>query len=123
MREVSTLFSLLVLLALTGCVPFIAVEDANREVAVAKAEQLRTYAKIYSERHDGEKLENLSDLAPFLEDDERAFVDPWGQPYQFIYMLDEGSQSERMVVWTVHPKSGEMLGAPRELVEHIARPK
>lgn len=88
-------------------------------VAIERADHLVTYAKTWSSRHDGKRVENLSDLAPYAEDSERDLIDPWGQPYQFKYILDEETQRERVVVWTVSPK-GEVLGAPRFLAEQIA---
>lgn len=90
--------------------------NGKEDDARAKAEQLVTYAKTWSTRHDGKHIEELSVLVLYAEDGGRALVDPWGQPYQFRYVSDEQSERERIVIWTVNPKTGQKLGTPKDLV-------
>lgn len=115
-------FSLLLLaFALVGCDVVFPPRDDKRDYAAAKALDLEVYAKAWSARHDGAKVPELSELADYAEDGHRALVDPWGKEFQFSYVVEPESQVERFVAWTVHPKTGDVIAAPRELA-HFVRP-
>lgn len=90
------------------------LDDNKRDTARAKAEQIVTYGKTYSVRHDGKHVEDLDVLVPYADDGRNAFIDPWGKPFQFRYDVDPQSGKEKFVVWTVLPGTGKVLAAPRE---------
>ena len=112
-------FPWLVLVAV-GCGSFDA-DDTKEAAAVVKAEQLQTCAKTYQTKHD-DKLDSLDALAEYTADREQALTDPWGQAYQFRYVVEPESQTERLVIWTVAPKSGRVLAAPAHLAPLISPP-
>jgi hypothetical protein len=110
-------------LALIGCAPLFDIEgNAKADLAVVKAEELQVYANAYSTRSDGKKLDTLDDLAAYSEDGEKGLLDPWGQRYQFQYVTDPETGSERIVIWTVDPQSGRTIAAPQHLAPLLAPP-
>ena len=111
-------FPLLVLVAV-GCGSFDA-DDTKEAAAVVKAEQLQTCAKSYQTKHD-DKLDSLDALAEYTSG-EQALLDPWGQPFQFRYVVEPESQVERLVIWSVSPKSGRVLAAPSHLAPLVSPP-
>jgi hypothetical protein len=108
----------LLLFLVIGCGSFDA-DDTKEAAAVVKAEQLQTCAKSYLAKHD-EKLGSLDPLAEYAADGEQALLDPWGQPFQFRYVIDPETQLERLVIWTVAPKSGRVLAAPPHLAKQVS---
>lgn len=119
MRHLFPLFAL----ALIGCAPLFDIEgNAKTDLAVVKAEHLQTYAKTYSTRNDGKKVDTLDDLATYSEDGEKGLLDPWGQRYQFQYVTDPETGSERIVIWTVDPQSGRTIATPQHLAPLLAPP-
>ncbi|MFY7954441.1 MAG: hypothetical protein ACOVT5_18210, partial [Armatimonadaceae bacterium] len=109
--------------ALVGCDVLFPRSDGFRDVAAAKAMDLEVYAKAWSARHYGVKVPELSELADYAEDGHRALIDPWGKQFRFCYVVEPETQAERFVVWTVHPKTGEVIAAPRELTRLVRPPK
>ena len=110
----------LLMLVAVGCGSFDAT-DTKEAAAVVKAEQLQTCAKTYQTKHE-EKLDSLATLAEYTADREQALLDPWGQAFQFRYVVEPESQTERLVIWTVAPKSGRVLAAPPHLAPLISPP-
>ncbi len=113
-----SVFPMLVLFVV-GCGSFDA-DDTKEAAAVVKAEQLQTCAKSYQTKHD-DKLDSLDALAEYANG-EQALLDPWGQPFQFRYVVEPESQVERLVIWTVAPKSGRVLAAPSHLSPLVSPP-
>ncbi len=108
----------LLVLVVVGCGALDAT-DTKEAAAVVKAEKLQTCAKSYLAKHD-EKLDSLGTLAEFAADGEQALIDPWGQAFQFRYVVEPESQVERLVIWTVEPKSGRVLAAPSHLAPLVS---
>ena len=111
-------FPLLVLFLVVGC-GALDGSDTKEAVAIVKAEQLQKCAKSYLAKHDGEKVETLDSLAEYADDGEQALLDPWGRRFQFRYVVDPETQLERLVIWTVEPKTGRVIAAPPHLATHI----
>lgn len=109
MRRFFPLFALLVV----GCGPI--GEDTKDATAIARVEQLLTCAKAWSSRNEGGKLESLDVLTQYAEEGDRALIDPWGQKFQFRYVNDPETETERLVIWTTEPRSGKVIAAPRQL--------
>jgi hypothetical protein len=106
--------------ALVGCAPLFDIEgNAKADLAVVKAEELQVYAKAYSTRNDGRKVDTLDDLATYSDDGEKALLDPWGQRFQFQYVTDPETGTERIVIWTVDPQSSRVIASPRHLTPLI----
>lgn len=116
MRHVFPLFALLVI----GCDPF-AGSDTKYSAAAVKAEHLLVYAKSWSARNEERNLQSLEPLREYSEDGEKALFDPWGEKYQFRYVLDPDTETERLVIWTTEPRSGKVIAAPRQLA-HLVEP-
>lgn len=93
--------------------------EGKADDARAKAEQLQVYAKVYSKWHDDKRVEDLADLTQYAEDGERAIYDPWGKKFRHLYVIDPKTGRERLIIWTVFPKTGEILAAPSEAAEWI----
>jgi hypothetical protein len=99
---------------------FQVVDDRKADAAAVKAEQLQTYAKTHAARN-GDTLESLDALATYSGEGETALDDPWGQKFQFRYVADPETQTERLVIWTVVPETGVVIAAPRQLA-HLVGP-
>jgi hypothetical protein len=108
---------MLALLVIVGCNPLLATTKAD--IAAAKAEVLLAYAKTWSTRNQEQKLNSLEPLREYAEDGEQPLIDPWGQLYQFRYVLDPETGTERLVIWTKDPNSGNAIAAPRQLVHVV----
>lgn len=111
-------FPLLILLAV-GC-GSLDGSDTKESVAVVKAEQLQQCAKSYQAKHEGGRVDSLDRLVEYADDGEQALLDPWGRPFQFCYLIDPQSQLERLVIWTVEPKTGRVIAAPAHLAAHVS---
>ena len=111
MRRIFPLFALLVV----GCI----YPQTKTDAAAVKAEQLLVYAKTWSNRNDGQKLESLDVLIQYAEEGERAIIDPWGQTFRFSYVIEPETQEERLVIWTTEPKSGRVVAVPRQLASLV----
>lgn len=68
--------------------------------ARARMASLHIYAKVYSKRHDDERVEDLADLAAYSEEGERGITDPWGKRFQFRYIVEPKSGKDQFVVLT-----------------------
>ena len=108
----------LLLLLVIGC-GVLDGSDAKESAAIVKAEQLQTCAKSYLTKHDGEKVDSLDALVEYADDGEQALLDPWGQAYQFAYVTDPGSEQEKLLIWTVVPKTGRVIAAPQHLSSQV----
>jgi len=109
---------LLIALGVFSACTFRYCDDDPEAISLAKAEQLQDYAKTYSSRND-KRVEDLSDLARYAEEGSRAIIDPWGKRFRFLYVIDPKSGEERLIIWTVNPKTGKILAAPHEAAEWI----
>lgn len=119
MRHVFPLFAL----AFVGCAPFFTLgENTKSDAAIVKAETLLTAAKAYSIKNDDKKLESLDDLTSYCEDGEKALLDPWGKPFQFKYVNDPETETERIIIWTTDPQSGRIIASPQHLAPLIDHP-
>lgn len=110
----SRVFPLLALLVV-GCDGFLDLTSTKHSGAAVKAENLLVYAKSWSARNEEKNLESLEPLREYAEDGEQALTDPWGQQFQFRYVLDPETETERLVIWTTEPRSGQVIAAPRHL--------
>lgn len=115
MRRTIPLIALLVV----GCQPDFG--ETKADTAATEAMYLQNLAKTHAVRNDDMKLESLDVLAQYSVDGEKALTDPWGQKFQFKYVVEPETQDERLVIWTVEPKTGKVIAAPRQLA-HLVGP-
>lgn len=106
-------------LVCAGCDPVLDGGNTRDDLAWVKAEELTRYARTHAARNGGERVERLADLVPYSTDGEAALLDPWGQQYQFKYVAGEEGGDERLVVWTVNPKTGKTICYPRGFEDRI----
>jgi general secretion pathway protein G len=116
--EVLVVVAIVVILASIGTLAtFKFLEDAKVDAARQKAEQLQMYAKTWMTRNDGAEIQDISVLAQYAEDDQKALFDPWGNPYQITWVSDPVSGRQRLFIFTVRESNGQQLtyGAPKDL--------
>lgn len=116
--EVLVVVAIVVILASIGTLAtFKFLEDAKVDAARAKAEQLQVYAKTWMTRNDNQIPQDISVLAQYAEDGERALQDPWGGYYQITEMQDPLTGRPRIFIFTTHESNGQTFtyGAPRNL--------
>lgn len=116
--EVLVVVAIVVILASIGTLAtFKFLEDAKVDAARTKAQQLQTYYKTWSTRNDGAPLEDISVLAQYAEDGQKALYDPWGNVYQFSYVDDANAGTQRLFIYTVRENNGVQYtyGAPKDL--------
>ena len=116
--EVLVVVAIVVILASIGTLAtFKFLEDAKVDAARAKAEQLQIYAKTWMTRNDGQFPSDISVLAQYAEDGERALLDPWGGSYQITQVQDPMTGRPRVFIYTIHDNNGQQFtyGAPKTL--------
>ena len=122
--EVLVVVAIVVILASVGTIATIKyLEDAKVDTARAKAAQLELYLKSWSAKNEGTELDpsNISVLAEYAEDGQRALLDPWLNQFQLEYLNDPAQpQFRRAFFYTIPPngvdgKQGWKAGAPKQL--------
>lgn len=91
-------------------------DDGNDDYARMAAMSLYEAAKAWGDKHENAELKDIDDLVPYLDKGEAGLLDPWGQKYQFKTAEDRHGRTQ-FVFWTTNPKTGKVVGWPRELAE------
>ena len=117
LMEVLVVVAIVVILASVGTLATMRfLDDAKVDTARNGATQLVSYAKVWTLKKD-ERLDEsrIGELAAYAENGPRALLDPWQQPYILTYKVDAATGTERIFIYTTNPKTGEIIGSPREL--------
>jgi general secretion pathway protein G len=122
-REGFTLLEVLVVVAILVILASVAtfatvsyLKQARIDQATLEAQKIQKAAMAYHVKSGGVWPDSLQALVvstspgvpPLLEGGETAIMDPWGNPYQFQVIPDDGTGTERFMVFTQSPDGAQI---------------
>lgn len=117
MRYVVLVLSLLAIAVGVLCLGTLKMDGTTKDdYARMNAMALFEAAKSWADKHEEAELTDIDELVPYLDRGEDGLLDPWGQKYQLKTVEDHRGRP-KLVFWTTNPKTGKVLGWPKELAE------
>ena len=115
--EVLVVVAILVILASVATFATVSyLKQARNDQATLQAQKIHQAAKAYYTKSGGVWPQSLQELVvpvspgvpPLLEGGETEITDPWGTPFQFNVVPDDGTGTERFVVFTTSPDGAQI---------------
>jgi prepilin-type N-terminal cleavage/methylation domain-containing protein len=119
LMEVLVVVAIVVIMASVGTIGVLRyLENAKYNQAEQQMMNLATVEKTQRMKNNGEPLQDITALAPYLERGEQALIDPWGNMYQMNYIsvvnaLGEEELRAQFSTVQINPETGEPVYWPK----------